>query len=52
MEDNNKKPKSVNPQEIKNRRKEVSEKGLNGSEDRFKLLFEERIGVKSLLLTK
>ena len=42
MKDNKEKPESVFSfsKEIKNIRKEVIEKGLNGSEDRFKLLFE------------
>ena len=40
MKDNNQKPDPVILKEIKNIRKEVIEKGLNGSEDRFKLLFD------------
>jgi PAS domain S-box-containing protein/putative nucleotidyltransferase with HDIG domain len=40
MKDNNQKPDPVISKEIKNIRKEVTEKGLNGSEDRFKLLFD------------
>jgi len=40
MKDNNYKPDPEISKEIKNIRKEVIEKGLNNSEDRFKLLFD------------
>jgi len=40
MKDNNQKPDSVIPINIKNIRKKVIEKGLNNSEDRFKILFD------------
>lgn len=40
MKDNNKKPVPEIPEDMKNRRKEIIEKGLNNSEDRFKILFD------------
>lgn len=40
MEDNKEKPSSIFTEEFKTLRKEIIEEGLNGSEDRFKILFD------------